>query len=447
MNEAPQGMTVRKAAPGVYAITPPGSPARNNAGGRGRLTIETLEMELMLSGIETRLNVITQEVETYKATPDLHTEGSFRALPDTLKIGGAVAAEDLETDLHSGLADAYKGATFDVIARYLRRIARKHEYNPVIDYLSGLEWDGVSRLPALYKLMGITDSTLSMALVRKWLYQCVAMLYNEKTKPYGAEGLLVLNGAQGCGKTSLFRRLALENDWFREGAIINDRDKDTQRRCLTTWIAELGEVETTLRSDIEALKAFITRDVDPYRLPYARRDVKEPRRASLCATCNSDAYLIDTTGNRRWFTVPISRIMPYEEIQAFEAEQLWAEIFGAVSKMTPQDRGSCFRLSAEERAALDERNGAHVKPIKAETEVRDIIETAKEKDCVFALMTATAWKELYPVLSRYSAEQIGKTLRSIGIARKQKRLNGAKTPSYCYELPLPDRAETPFKQR
>lgn len=416
MSEAPSGMTVCKAAPGVYAITPP-NPATKKK--RVALLWDRLAAELYERGIELRWNLMTRKVEAHALA------------------GGLVDLRHTLGKLESELRIEYTEVNIKRLYLMAETAAVENKYNPVIDYLSGLEWDGVSRLPALYKLMGVADSALSMALVHKWLYQCVAMLFNGDGELYGAEGALVLNGAQGCGKTSLFARLALRREWFREGASIDNSDKDTKRRCLTAWLVELGEVESTFRSDIEALKAFITQDRDEYRLPYEREDVEEPRRSSLCATCNSDAYLIDTTGNRRWFTVPITRVMPYEEIQAFEAEQLWAEIFGAVSKMTPQERGSCFRLSAEERAALAERNGAHVKPIKAETEVRDIIEAGKAQGHTTHEMTVTAWKDLYPVLSRYSSEQVSKALRQIGVEMQRKRLNGEKNASKVYELPLP----------
>lgn len=82
------------------------------------------------------------------------------------------------------------------------------------------------------------------------------------------------------------------------------------------------------------LKAFVTNSVDHYRLPYGRSDVVSPRITSLCATCNSDRYLIDPTGNRRWWSVPFSRQVPREELEHLNARQLWGQIYAAVEPLT-----------------------------------------------------------------------------------------------------------------
>jgi putative DNA primase/helicase len=280
-----------------------------------RLTIEALAEELAMRGIAVKYNLINCEYEIMGRTD----------------AGFTMSQDDLLARMHNALTDLYKGATFETLAAYINFIAREHRYNPVLEALEAVTWDGVDRLPQLYALMGLEADSLSQALVRKWLMQSVALLFNDAADPFGADGCLVLNGAQGAGKTSLFRHLALRDAWFGEGLTVNDRDKDTTRRIVTTWIAELGEVESTLKSDISALKAFVSASIDHYRLPYGRADVVAPRMTSLCATCNSDRYLIDPTGNRRWWSVPFSRMIPRAELVALDALQRWAQIFAEVA--------------------------------------------------------------------------------------------------------------------
>ena len=385
-----------------------------------RLTWEQLLFEYGMRGWGIRFNEITREVEV-----DAKSELTQRML----------SLDDVVTVFYSDLGDNYKGCTLDALHTFSQYIARDNTYNPVLDLIASTTWDGSDRRQELFELMGIQDDTLSQILVFKWLLQSVALLYNNEQSPFGADGVLVLNGCQGVGKTSLFKRLALNPRWFGEGYTIKDNDKDTPRRCVTRWITELGEVESTLKSDISALKAFVTSDTDTYRLPYGRSDVKAARRTSLCATCNSDRYLIDTTGNRRWWSVPLSAPMDYDRIQKFDALQLWAQIHALVAPLSHTDKAACFRLTREEQAMLAERNGSFEKPIKAELECRDIIDAANQQQLTWQFMTTTQFKTQHEALRPYSTEQIGRALQKIGIVQERKRLPGEQNASRGYTLP------------
>lgn len=385
-----------------------------------RMTWELLLFEYAKRGWNTRFNLVTQEIEI-----DARSALSNRVL----------AFDDVITVLHSDLSDTFKGCTMENLQNYTMFLARENLYNPVLDLLSETKWDGIDRKPELFALMGIQDDALSMTLVSKWLLQTVALLFNNEEDPFGADGVLVLNGGQGVGKTSLFRRLALNPRWFGEGATIKDNDKDTTRRCVTRWITELGEVESTLKSDINALKAFVTSDMDNYRLPYARSDVKAARRTSLCATCNSDRYLIDSTGNRRWWSVPLSDPMDYDAIMKFNALQLWAQIYALVAPLTHTEKAACFRLTRAEQDALAARNGKFEKPIKAELECQDILEAAKDNEYLWQYMTVSQFKMQHEVLRPYTVNQIGVALSKLGHDSVNKRLPGSKAPSAVRMLP------------
>ena len=387
--------------------------------GKERLSRAALAEQMEAMGVGIRYNVITCEYEPLGRT----------------EAGRVMSQDDLITLLHDALADYFKGVSFDTLNAYVTLQARENEYNPVLDTLRAVEWDGRDRLPQLFELIGIEADNLSQVLVTKWLKQSVALLFNDPADPYGADGVLVFNGEQGAGKTSLFRHLALRDAWFGEGMTVNDRDKDTTRRIVTTWIAELGEVESTLKSDISALKAFVSAAVDHYRLPYGRNDVVAPRMTSLCATCNSDRYLIDPTGNRRWWSVPFTRTIPRAELVALDALQLWAQIFAEVAPLPYHDKAACYRLTDEERAALAKRNGDYEKPQKAQTEIEDILAQGEAEQLPKKVLTATQWKGYWPELRPYDARQIGAALKKCGINTEERKINGKK--GRWAELPVP----------
>lgn len=385
------------------ALKPPEEAQTPEKKVRVRLGIQELEKELRSRGFGVQYNMIKACYETTGKTD----------------AGRVPSFDDLATILHDQLADEYRGATFDTISQKLLFIARENQYNPVLECLDALQWDGQDRRGQLFSMLGLEHDTLSQALVWKWLLQSVALLFNDEEDPFGADGCLVLNGEQGLGKTSFFRHLALRSEWFGEGQRIDDRDKDTGRRAITVWICELGEVESTMKSDIPALRAFVTSSEDHYRLPYGRNDIVAPRRTSLCATANDDRYLVDPTGNRRWWSVPFRRAVSHEELKALDAQQLWAQIYAQVAPLSYEDKKTCFRLTADEQKQLSKRNGSFEKPLKSQPEVEDILSIAKRDNLQMREMTVAEFKALWPTLAGYDTRQIGIALKHLGINGRQ----------------------------
>ena len=253
--------------------------------------------------------------------------------------------------------------------------------------------------------------------------------------PFGSDGALVLTGPQGIGKTMFARKMAM--GFFKEGAIINASDKDTIIQATSSWICELGELDGTIkRSDAADLKRFITQEVDEYRLPYARSAVKVLRRTAFIGTVNDNRYLVDPTGNRRWWSVPVSEI-DLDKLESFDTKQLWAQV-----KLILQMNGlQSFRLSLEERAALEHRNGEHEKEIAAVDELKTIlaeadgtIETFRKYESKH--MTPTMIRNEYTnELGKYSAIQIGVALNKLGIKREKRRIAGGESGVNCYLFP------------
>jgi len=162
-----------------------------------------------------------------------------------------------------------------------------------------------------------------------------------------------LQGDQYAGKTSWFWSLTNKNRQFaREGASLNPADRDSVSQCLEFWLVELGELGSTFRkADISLLKAFITKDSDILRRPYARAESRYPRRTVFLATVNEDAFLADSTGNRRFWCITCGKnLNPHHGI---DMQQVYAQ--AAVLR----DRGEPHLLTREENALLSANNAAH----------------------------------------------------------------------------------------
>lgn len=194
---------------------------------------------------------------------------------------------------------------------------------------------------------------------------------NNEENPVGADGILVLQGPQGIAKTSFFRILTPRRRWFVEGAILDMSNKDTLLTALRGWICELGELDSTTAKQQPALKAFLTRPEDRIRPPYARNDVRSPRRTSFCGTVNPERYLKDETGSRRFWTIPITDI---DREALFSLSSKWVDQFWFQVYEAYQQDPTGYRLTAEEMAQLQEDNRTFETPLQFELEVLDVLD-------------------------------------------------------------------------
>ncbi|MGR3609001.1 MAG: VapE domain-containing protein [Sulfitobacter sp.] len=166
--------------------------------------------------------------------------------------------------------------------------------------------------------MGAEDNRYNAEVGRRWMISAVARALLPGCK---ADSCLVLEGGQGSGKSSVLRELAGE-EYFGD-SLPDISSKDSKQFLRGKWIIELAELATLNRSTFEAIKAFISRQVEQYRPSYGRKDITEPRRCVFAGTTNRDDYLRDTTGNRRFWPVRTGAI----DLDAVrkDREQLWAE--------------------------------------------------------------------------------------------------------------------------
>ncbi len=265
------------------------------------------------------------------------------------------------------------------IKNELLLIADANKYNPIQDMLIQNKWDNINRFPVLFEIVGITEDLLSQTLLKKWMYQTSMIVFNGYKEIFGIEGILVFQGTQGIGKTRFIRNMALNPKWFKEGAIIDLNSKDSIIENTKGWIIELGELDYTLRKKQSAFKAFSTSSIDEIRMPYAQKSVKKPRRTSFFASVNPDEFLVDETGNRRFWTIPVKKI-DNERLEKLGKDfilQLWVQAYNEI-KDTPQN----FRLTSEENKRLNERNNSYSEFIPCEEEITlkmDFTGTVREK--------------------------------------------------------------------
>lgn len=286
----------------------------------------------------------------------------FNQLVDGMEIKGDVPwkhparfwrdADDAQlisyVDAHYG---AFSARNYELA---ITKVTDDRSYHPIREFLGALpEWDGTVRVERLLiDFLGAEDTAYVRAVTRKTLCAAVARVQRSGIK---FDNILVLNGPQGIGKSTLVSLLG--GDWYSDSLSISDmNDKTAAEKLQGFWILEIGELAGMRKADIDKVKAFISRQDDKYRASFGRRVTPHPRQCVFFGTTNSEkGYLRDVTGNRRFWTVKVpggTERHPWH-LNREEIQQVWAEALAYV------ERGEKLYLDANlEKEAQAEQKDA-----------------------------------------------------------------------------------------
>lgn len=207
-----------------------------------------------------------------------------------------------------------------VAAQAIEAVARNRQYHPVKLYLEDCyeKWDRTDRTAMwLVDYCECEDSAYARSIAQIFMVGAVARIYSPGCK---LDTALILEGAQGKGKSSVFERLF--SPWFTDdmGEL---GSKDSSMQVAGVWCIELAELSQMSRAEIEPVKAFITRRIDRYRPPYGHRVIERPRQSVFGGTVNSADYLKDEE-NRRFLPIRIGNSLNLDAIGTVR-DQLWGE--------------------------------------------------------------------------------------------------------------------------
>lgn len=200
-------------------------------------------------------------------------------------------------------------------------------YHPIREFFETLpDWDGVERADTLLiDYLGAEDTPYVRAVTRKELCAAYCRVYHPGIK---FDSMIVLNGDQGIGKSTLIAKLG--GEWYSDSLNLSDmNDKTAAEKLQGYWIMEIGELAGMRKADLDKVKAFISRQDDKYRASFGRRVTPHPRQCVFFGTTNSqNGYLRDITGNRRYWNVKVPGNGKYKpwDMDADTVKQVWAEV-------------------------------------------------------------------------------------------------------------------------
>lgn len=305
------------------------------------------------------------------------------------------------------------------IPSYISTIADHHQVNEVADWITQAPWDGEDRVPAIVATLTTREDfpyELKRTLIYCWLLSAVAAAL--LPSGFFARGVLTLQGPQGLGKTSWIRRLVtptmLQDTTVLLSHHLDAGHKDSVITAVSHWIVELGELDSSFKKDIARLKGFITGASDKVRRPYAMADSEYQRRTVFCATVNEENFLVDTTGNSRWWTLPVTAIDYQHNV---DMQQLFAQL------AVDLHNGAQWWLTSQQEVLLAEQNRQHRAVNVIEEKLLSTIDPSPSADQPQALSSTEVLQRLgYDKPSNPQCRECGSILREY--FGEPKKING-----------------------
>jgi len=363
------------------------------------------------------------------------THDDFRGVVD---LDSRALSDATLAQLAHELSVAY-GASFSsaVVQEAVVIVAMRHRIHPVRGYLEALPpWDGVERLataPRTY--FGVAadqDDEYHRQVLRRFLLQAI---WRVMWPGCQADHMLVLEGPQGCGKSSAVKILGGE---FAGAPNLDLESKDSALVIQGLWLVEWAEMDGLPKYELSRLKAWITQRVDRIRRPYGRMVEDLPRQCVFIATTNQDRYLVDETGGRRFWPLRVKTIA-LDEL-AEDREQLFAEAMAAYrAGEQPYFRWKLReQVSAQrERRVLDPWAEHILKGLQEHFVSEAAFTAAASRADAGVTMDHVASKILNIPKHQQSPQthkRIAAVLRELGLERRQHQIDGKR--GWWYEPPL-----------
>lgn len=282
-------------------------------------------------------------------------------------------------------------------------------FNPFQNYFQNLEkWDGENHIQRLTSFVKTTDTEPFQIHFEKWLTRSV--LCALKKGYINKQCFVFYNTKQNSGKTSFLRFLippSLEKYYTEDIGV----DKDGLIALCKNFIINIDELSVMSKTDVNILKAFISKNTVNARLPYDRKSSLMYRTSSFCGSTNRSDFLTDETGSVRWIIFEVLEI-DFGYSKKININQVWAQAYHNAFERKNYNP----ELTAEDLVENEKRN-EKFKQITLEQEI--LISHFEKSENKNDFLTAT---EIMLAMSnalgvRMNNVKIGKALTALNFER------------------------------
>ena len=239
------------------------------------------------------------------------------------------------------IENTYEVTSEKNVNKAINIVSSEQRYHPIKQYLEGLQWDGTPRIGSLLpKFLGADESGYTREIMQLLMIAAIHRIYHPGCK---FEIMVCLVGGQGAGKSTFFRFLAIQDEWFTDD-LKRIEDESAFSKMQGHWIIEMPEMLATVNAkSIEDIKSFISRQKETYRIPYQIFAEDRPRQCVFVGTSNNLDFLpLDRTDNRRFAPILVhmerveKHILEDEEESRKYIQQAWAEAMVIYQGATPK---------------------------------------------------------------------------------------------------------------
>lgn len=200
----------------------------------------------------------------------------------------------------------------------------KFRYHPIKNQIIAVCWDEQPRAETFFiDVLGVEDNVYNRECTRKWLLASLTRLFDNGVK---FDEMIILQGGQGIGKSTTLQRLSL--GYYTD--ITEKISDEVTFKVMRTWLVELSELSTMMKTDSDSFKAWLSATKDTVRKKYGSDPNDYPRTFTVLGTTNNKEILKDRTGNRRYWLMYCDKDKIKSTIWSLDNKyilQLWSEVY------------------------------------------------------------------------------------------------------------------------
>lgn len=300
-------------------------------------------------------------------------------------------------------------------------VAAQRKYNPLKEYFEKcekltLDSDSPSQLQKFVEAFKVADEHADIAdvFLRKWLVGCIARLYT------GHQNfMLILQGAQGTGKSTVFKKLCGSLLRYYSEQYLNPRDKDAIIQLASKFIWTVEEFGSVLQSkDRNDIKAFLTMEEIDVRKSYARHSERLTRVCSFAGTTNDSEILTDPTGNRRYLIIPLESGNPkpldFETVNAVDYDLLWGEAMALF-----RTGEESYQLTESEKRMQVDANSSNEIADPMHELMKTWVEKAEMHNFIPTLDLMAKAKQSDMLTNNFMCKKIAETMQRMGFVKSK----------------------------